>query len=157
MFVTNAQFANEPSLQDNFKRFQKKFLADKEKLEAAKVKRQMLKDKYGERIDTVFMETTSLYGDIKGVSQYDGLKPFMKYGSMTESDVFLFPNDNIYMELRDRLRALYGNPEWNGSLVDPVPSTPKMREFNKIIAILKNHLKELDLRICQLGVPEINN
>jgi len=106
--------------------------------------RQILKEKYGERIDTVFMETTSLYGDIKGVSQYDGLKPFMKYGSMTESDVFLFPNDNIYMELRDRLRALYGNPEWNGSLVDPVPSTPKMREFNKIISILKNHLKEQD-------------
>ena len=35
--------------------------------------REMLKEKYGERIDTVFMETTSLYGDIKGVSQYDGL------------------------------------------------------------------------------------
>ena len=53
MLVTNAQFVNEPSLQDNFKRFQKKFLADKEKLEAAKVKRQMLKDKLMKHILTL--------------------------------------------------------------------------------------------------------
>lgn len=103
--------------------------------------RQMLKDKYGERIDTVFMETTSLYGDIKGVSQYDGLKPFIRYGSMTESDIFLFPNDELFMGIRNVLRPLYGKPEWGGSMVDPNPSGPKMREFNKIISILKNHLK----------------
>jgi hypothetical protein len=103
--------------------------------------RQMLKDKYGDKIDTVFMETTSLYGDIKGVSQYDGLKPFIRYGSMTESDLFLFPNDEIYMEIRNVLRPLYGKPEWDGSMVDPGPSGPKMREFNKIISILKNHLR----------------
>jgi hypothetical protein len=103
--------------------------------------RQMLKDKYGDRIDTVFMETTSLYGDLKGVSQYDGLKPFMKYGSMTESDLFLFPNDEVFMEIRNVLRPLYGKPEWGGSMVDPGPSGPKMREFNKMISILKNHLK----------------
>jgi hypothetical protein len=103
--------------------------------------REMLKDKYGDRIDTVFMETTSLYGDIKGVSQYDGLKPFMKYGSMTESDIFMFPSDEIFMSIRNVLRPLYGKPEWGGSMVDPGPSGPKMREFNKIISILKNHLK----------------
>ena len=103
--------------------------------------REMLKDKYGDRIDTVFMETTSLYGDIKGVSQYDGLKPFMKYGSMTESDLFMFPSDEIFMSIRNVLRPIYGKPEWNGSMVDPGPSVPKMREFNKIISILKNHLK----------------
>jgi predicted metal-binding protein len=103
--------------------------------------REMLKEKYGERIDTVFMETTSLYGDIKGVSQYDGLKPFMKYGSMTESDIFMFPSDEIFMSIRNVLRPIYGKEEWGGSMVDPGPSGPKMREFNKIISILKNHLK----------------
>lgn len=103
--------------------------------------REMLKEKYGERIDTVFMETTSLYGDIKGVSQYDGLKPFIKYGSMTESDIFMFPSDEIFMGVRNVLRPIYGKPEWGGSMVDPGPSGPKMREFNKIISILKNHLK----------------
>ena len=104
--------------------------------------RQLLINKYGDKVDPIFMETTSLYGDIKGVSQYDGLRPFMKYGSMTESDLFLFPNENIFMTIRDKLREHYGNSEWGGSLVDPGPSGPKMREFNKMISILKNHLKE---------------
>lgn len=103
--------------------------------------REMLKEKYGEKIDTCFMETTSLYGDIKGVSQYDGLKPFVRYQDMTESKLFLFPNENVYMEIRDALRSLYGKEEWGGSIVDPIPSGPKMREFNKMISILKNHLK----------------
>jgi hypothetical protein len=106
--------------------------------------RQILKDKYGDKIDTVFMETTSLYGDIKGVSQYDGLKPFIRYGSMTESDIFLFPNDDIFMSIRNVLRPLYGKEEWGGSMVDPGPSGPKMREFNKMISIIKNHLKVQD-------------
>jgi len=87
------------------------------------------------------METTSLYGDIKGMSQYDGLKPFIKYGSMTESDIFLFPGDEVYDSIRTFMRGHYGNPEWGGSIVDPGPSGPKMREFNKILSILKNHLK----------------
>ena len=103
--------------------------------------RDMFKNKYGDKIDVVFMETTSLYGDIKGVSQYDGLKPYMRYGSMTESDLFLFPSEDIYLSIRDYLRSVYGKPEWKGSLVDPVPSAPKMREFNKMIVILKGHLK----------------
>lgn len=107
--------------------------------------REMFNKKYGDKIDVVFMETTSLYGDIKGVSQYDGLKPFIKYGSMTESDLFLFPSEDVYMGIRDYLRNLYGNPDWSNALVDPIPSAPKMREFNKIIAILKNHLKVQDV------------
>jgi hypothetical protein len=42
------------------------------------------------------------------------------------------------------MRSHYGNPEWGGSIVDPKPSGPKMREFNKILSILKNHLKVQD-------------
>jgi hypothetical protein len=106
--------------------------------------RTMLKEKYGEKIDTCYMETTSLYGDLKAVSQYDGLKPFMRYGSMTESDVFLFPTEEIYAPIRARVRELYGKDEWNGNTVDPKPSGPKMREFNKAISVLKNHLRAYD-------------
>jgi hypothetical protein len=43
------------------------------------------------------------------------------------------------------MRELYGKPEWNGNTVDPKPSGPKMREFNKAISILKNHLKHYDI------------
>lgn len=107
--------------------------------------RKMLKDKYGEKIDTCFLETTSLYGDLKGVSQYDGMKPFMRYQALTESDVFLFPTEEVYSPIRDKMRELYGKEEWNGNTVDPKPSGPKMREFNKAISILKNHLREFDM------------
>ena len=69
--------------------------------------RNMLKEKYGEKIETCYMETTSLYGDLKGVSQYDGLKPFVRYQSMTESDVFLFPTEEIYAPIKSRVRELY--------------------------------------------------
>ena len=106
--------------------------------------RNMLKEKYGEKIETCFMETTSLYGDLKGVSQYDGLKPFIRYQAMTESDVFLFPTEEVYNPIRRRMRELYGKEEWNGNTVDPKPSGPKMREFNKAISILKNHLRHYD-------------
>lgn len=103
--------------------------------------RNMFNEKYGDKSDVVFMETTSLYGNIKGSSQYDGLEPYIKYQSMTESDLFLFPNDNIYFQLRNKLRPIYGKEEWGGSLVDPKPSGPKQREFTKIIGIIKQHLK----------------
>jgi len=108
--------------------------------------RDLWKEKYGDKVEPCFMETTSLYGDIKGVSQYDGLKPFVRYGSMTESDLFLFPSEEIYMTIRDYLRPIYGKEEWGGNLVDPGPSGPKMREFNKIISILKNHLRVFSKR-----------
>ena len=106
--------------------------------------RMMLKEKYGEKIEPCFFETTSLYGDIKGVSQYDGMKPFIRYQAMTESDLFLFPTEEVYVPIRAKMRELYGNPEWNGNIVDPIPSAPKMREFNKAISILKIHLKHYD-------------
>jgi len=106
--------------------------------------RRMLKEKYGDKIETCFFETTSLYGDLKGVSQYDGMKPFIRYQAMTESDLFLFPTEEVYNPIRRRMRELYGKEEWNGNTVDPKPSGPKMREFNKAISIIKNHLRHYD-------------
>ena len=88
--------------------------------------RRMLKEKYGEKIETCFFETTSLYGDLKGVSQYDGMKPFIRYQAMTESDLFLFPTEEVYDPIRRRMRELYGKEEWNGNTVDPKPSGPKI-------------------------------
>jgi len=103
--------------------------------------RRMVKEKYGEKTEPCYFETTSLYGDIKGMSQYDGMEPFIRYQSMTESDLFLFPTEEVYHPIRKKMRELYGREEWNGNTVDPKGSGPKMREFNKVISILKNHLK----------------
>ena len=101
--------------------------------------RDMFNKKYGTNI--LVFETTSLYGNTKTNSQYDGLEPYIKYKGLTESTNLLTPIDEIYFELRNKCREHYGNPNWNGMLVDPKPSSPKSRELNKVISILTNHLK----------------
>ena len=59
----------------------------------------MLNKKY----DTEFclFETTSLYGNIKGSSMYDGMKPYLRYKGDTQSKFLLTLGEEIYFELRD--------------------------------------------------------
>jgi hypothetical protein len=104
--------------------------------------REMFNKKYGTNI--LVFETTSLYGNTKTNSQYDGLEPYIKFRGLTESTNLLTPIDEIYFELRNKCREHYGNPDWKGMLVDPKPSSPKSRELNKVISILMNHLKVYD-------------
>jgi hypothetical protein len=104
--------------------------------------REMFNKKYGTNI--LVFETTSLYGNTKTNSQYDGLEPYIKFKGLTESTNLLTPIDEIYFELRNKCREHYGNPNWNGMLVDPKPSSPKSRELNKVISILMNHIKVYD-------------
>lgn len=103
-----------------------------------------IKKKYGDKSDICFFETTSIYGDLKENSQYDGLKPFIKNGGMTDSNLLLYPNKDIYFKIRNKVRQFYGKSEWGNSMVDPKKCGPKMMEFNKIISILKLHLKHYD-------------
>ena len=44
--------------------------------------REQLNSKYGS--DICLFETTSLYGSTKSSSQYDGLKPYMRYRGLTD-------------------------------------------------------------------------
>lgn len=104
--------------------------------------RESFNKKYGTKI-CVF-ETTSLYGNTKSSSMYDGLEPYIKYKGLTESKNTLSPTDEIYNEIRSIVRQKYGVSDWNGMLVNPKPSNPKGRELNKIIQIIKAHLKEFD-------------
>ena len=101
--------------------------------------RKMFNERYNTNI--LLFETTSLYGNSKSSSQYDGLEPYIKFRGLTESTNLLFPTDDIYFDIRNKCRVHYGNPEWGGMLIDPKPSSPKMREFNKMISIIKSHLK----------------
>jgi len=104
--------------------------------------RKEIQDKYNSKY--CFFETTSLYGNIKSSSQYDGLEPYVRYHGLTDSNLFLTPNKDVYFEVRDVVRKYYGKKEWGNSLVDPIPSGPKMRELTKLISILTKHLKEYD-------------
>ena len=49
--------------------------------------------------DIALFETTSLYGSTTSVSQYDGLKPYMRYKGLTQSDFTPLLHDNIFKDL----------------------------------------------------------
>jgi hypothetical protein len=105
-----------------------------------------VKNMFNERYNTdisVF-ETTSLYGNSKSNSMYDGLEPYIKYKGMTESSNYLFPTDEVYVPLRNLCRRYYGLVEEGNSLVTKKGSSPKMREFTKVLQIVKEHLKHYD-------------
>ena len=91
--------------------------------------------------DVCVFETTSLYGDDKQVSMYDGLKPYIKYKGLTQSKNTLNPTDEIYFTIRDICRSLYGREEWNGRVVVPKGTSPKTREYNEVLKIMKTHLQ----------------
>jgi len=95
--------------------------------------------------DYCFFETTSLYGSIKHVSQYDGMKPYLKGFGLTQSDVLMYPHNDIFKELRSQIEPVYGLPEFKGRVTETGKSSPKQREFNRLIAIVGENLKELDL------------
>ena len=98
--------------------------------------RQMLNKKYDTEI--CLFETTSLYGNIKGTSQYDGLKPYVKYLGNTDSKFLLTLPDNIYHELH----------EWfieknNGEqLIRKGASSRKLKVQTKMISIIKHQLEK---------------
>ena len=95
--------------------------------------------------DYCFFETSSLYGSIKQASQYDGMEPYIRDNGLTQSKVLMYPTQDIFHKLRQHIEPVYGLPEFKGKVCDTSKSTPKQREFNKLISILGNNLKELDI------------
>ena len=83
-------------------------------------------------------ETTSLYGSTTDASQYDGLKPFMRYKGLTESKFLPLLHDEAFHRLHDRFTV------WNDNqpLTDKKASSKKMKRQTKMISITRNSLKE---------------
>ena len=81
-------------------------------------------------------ETTSLYGNSKSVSQYDGMKPFVRYKGLTTSDFLPMmhckPYDDLVYFVENRL---------GGDIVEPCISSRKLSITQKIIAMTKVALK----------------
>ena len=106
--------------------------------------RRMLNDKY----DTEFclFETTSLYGSLKiangGASMYDGMRPYLRFQGMTESKFLLTLGEEIYPELKNFFTERNGGEE----LIHKGASSRKLKMQTKFISIIKNSLKEHDLK-----------
>jgi hypothetical protein len=109
--------------------------------------REMFNEKYG--TDIILWETTSLYGSIKNISQYDGLKPFIRYNGMTESKNFIYPTTEVWKPIIHSLRKEYGVEIWDGKLVEPLDksrgfwkSNPKLREFKRAMVLIGDNISE---------------
>ena len=88
--------------------------------------------------DIGLFETTSLYGSTTSASQYDGLKPFMRYKGLTESKFLPLLHADAFHKLHDHFTKLNDNQP----LTDNKASSKKMKRQTKMISWIKNSLKE---------------
>ena len=111
--------------------------------------RRMLNEKY----DTEFclFETTSLYGNIKGASMYDGMRPFLRYKGDTQSKFLLTLGEDIYFEMRDWFTAKNNGED----LIKKDASSRKLKMQTKMVGIIKNSLKKHDQKAYELFSKEI--
>ena len=82
-------------------------------------------------------ETTSLYGTTKSVSQYDGMKPYIRFKGLTDSDIVPMMHGQRYHDLKDYVENITGDLLGG----DTSTTSRKLRTFTKIIALTKAALK----------------
>jgi len=85
-------------------------------------------------------ETTSLYGSTKSSSQYDGMKPFLRYKGLTDSDFLPLLNDSHYVELKYWFKKRNNNT----LLVPNNTTSKKLKTQTMMISIIKKSLKMHD-------------
>lgn len=101
--------------------------------------REKLNQKYN--TDICLFETTSLYGSSKSSSQYDGLKPYMRFKGLTDSNFVPLIHDDLFADLDDWFRARNNNK----TIVKEGASSRKLKTQQKMIALIKSTLKDTDL------------
>jgi hypothetical protein len=111
--------------------------------------RRMLDTKYN--TEFCLFETTSLYGNIKGSSMYDGMRPFLRYKGDTQSKFLLTLGEEIYFEMRDWFTEKNGGED----LIHKGASSRKLKLQTKFVQIIKASLKEHDTKAYELFSKEI--
>ena len=88
--------------------------------------------------DIALFETTSLYGSTTSASQYDGLKPFIRYKGLTDSKFLPLLHREKFHELHNAFT------EWNDNqpLTENRASSKKMKRQTKMISIIRNSLQD---------------
>jgi len=95
--------------------------------------REITNKKYG--MNLCLFETTSLYGSTKQVSQYDGMKPYLRYQGLTESDFLPMMHGKPYTDLVSFVESKVGK------IVDDDISSRKLKISMKIISLTRAALK----------------
>jgi hypothetical protein len=95
--------------------------------------REMVNREYG--MNLCLFETTSLYGNSKSVSQYDGMKPYIRYKGLTDSDFIPMMHGKPYEDLQKYVKDKIGK------IVADDASSKKLKTTMKIISLTKAALK----------------
>ena len=102
--------------------------------------REKLNKKYD--MNLVMFETTSLYGNTKGASMYDGMKPLLRYKGNTMSDFIPMLHGKPYLDLVEYVEDIIGK----GNLVKEGASSRKLKMTTGIIGLVKKALDGDDLK-----------
>ena len=100
--------------------------------------REMLNKKYD--MNLCMFETTSLYGNSKSASQYDGMKPMLRYKGLTDSDFIPMIHGKPFKDLQNYVESRTGH------LVPENASSRKLKLTNAIIGLVKRTLDSDDLK-----------
>lgn len=103
--------------------------------------RRSLNDKYNGTY--CMFETTSLYGSSKSSSQYDGMKPFLRFKGLTQSDFAPMINDARYRHLNDFFKEKNDNKE----LVKKDANSRKLKTHRIMTSVIKKSLKEIEPKL----------
>jgi hypothetical protein len=95
--------------------------------------REMINKKYN--MNMCLFETTSLYGSSKSSSQYDGMKPYIRYKGLTESDFLPMMHGKPYSDLVAFVESKIGK------IVDDGISSRKLKISMKIVSLTRAALK----------------
>ena len=98
--------------------------------------RRALNKKYNTKY--CMFETTSLYGSSKSSSMYDGMKPYLRFIGLTDSDFVPSINDDKYHHLKE----WFENKNNGVPLVDAEASSRKLKTQGKMISIIRNSLEK---------------
>ena len=101
--------------------------------------RELVNKRWGRNICA--FETTSLYGSSKTASQYDGMKPFLRFTGLTESNFVPMIMGEKFQFIHDWFREKVG-----GELIDPKATSKKMKQQGRMVHIMKKSLGEDPIR-----------
>ena len=102
--------------------------------------REKLNKKYD--MNLVMFETTSLYGNTKGASMYDGMKPMLRYKGNTMSDFIPMMHGKPYLDMVEYVENIVGK----GELVPEGASSRKLKMTTAIIGLVKRSIEGDELK-----------
>jgi len=111
--------------------------------------RKRMNEKYN--MNLVYFETTSLYGNSKSSSQYDGMKPFLKNKGLSDSNFTPQMHGEVWSNLVKYVEARVGD------LVPKDASSKKLKRMTAIQGMVKRSLDGTDLENFNKSIEGAKN